>query len=198
MFYHINEIFYSIQGEGTYTGTPCIFIRLAGCNLSCVWCDTLHKSKYFEEEEWILHELARYACDKVVLTGGEPLTQNLDPLLVALRLAGYSIHLETNCTLPLPSIGFDWVVVSPKSIEGLDFKTLDQANDIKIVCGSEYWKELVDTIGKRYRGEKNLYLMPLDLKSRENEHFAALAYDYVKANPWWKFCAQIQKYYNFK
>ena len=201
MFYYINEIFYSIQGEGSWVGTPVIFIRLAGCNLSCKWCDTLHNPKYFEEEEWILHELAQYPCNKVVLTGGEPLNQNLDPLLAALHFAGYSIHLETNCTLPLPSIAFDWIVASPKYIEGLNFQTLDQANDIKIVCGSEYWKELTEVVNKKYKkckGKKHLYLMPLDLKSRENDYFIATAYDYVKANPWWKLCAQIQKYYNFK
>lgn len=112
MKYPIVEVFSSIQGEGLYTGAPAGFIRLAGCNLSCTFCDTGKEAK---EELSSKDIIARLNPDIqiVVLTGGEPTIHDLTELVRALRVLNYNVHLETNGTRPLPS-GLTWTSVSPK------------------------------------------------------------------------------------
>lgn len=99
--YRINEIFYSIQGEGTWTGMPAIFIRFSGCNLKCSWCDTdFKKSKLYSLND-IMDELAEIPCRDVVLTGGEPMLQTDERLLSRLVLH-HRVHVETNGTIAIP------------------------------------------------------------------------------------------------
>lgn len=109
-------IFKSIQGEGFYIGTPCTFIRLYGCNLRCKWCDTkyAYRGDHLElSEEFIAREVLRLEQPMVVITGGEPLVQNLTELME--RLFYMKVHIETNCT---KSPSKEWSpthwVVSPK------------------------------------------------------------------------------------
>jgi 7-carboxy-7-deazaguanine synthase len=95
----INEIFYSIQGESTFIGRPCVFIRLTACDLRCTYCDTEYA--FFEGHKRtlasILEEVRGHACNLVEVTGGEPLLQpNVHPLLTALADAGYEVLLETS------------------------------------------------------------------------------------------------------
>ena len=97
----VNEIFYSIQGESTYAGRPCVFVRLAGCNLRCAFCDT--KYAYDEGElteiDDIFDQVSSYQCPLVEITGGEPLIQSETPLLIhGLIEYGYKVLLETNGT----------------------------------------------------------------------------------------------------
>jgi 7-carboxy-7-deazaguanine synthase len=119
----ISEIFYSLQGEGVYAGLPMIFIRTQGCNLAelyggCVWCDTRYAQYSHQGEERsiaeILEEVEKYPALWVCLTGGEPLYQAeaVGELLSALKERGYRVEVETNGSLPLPSLeGADcWVV----------------------------------------------------------------------------------------
>lgn len=111
MKYPVVEVFSSIQGEGLYAGAPANFIRLAGCNLSCDFCDTDKEAKEELSTKEILERL-NPDIKIVVLTGGEPTTHHLCELISTLR-HGYRIHLETNGTHIVPS-GIDWVSVSPK------------------------------------------------------------------------------------
>ena len=74
----INEIFYSLQGEGFHTGTPAVFVRFSGCNLKCPFCDTHHEDGVMMTDEEILAEVAQYPATVVILTGGEPLPENID------------------------------------------------------------------------------------------------------------------------
>ncbi|TFG97814.1 MAG: radical SAM protein, partial [Calditrichales bacterium] len=94
----VNEIFYSLQGESTQIGRPCVFIRLTYCNLRCTYCDTQYA--FFEGNEMsvadILRSVETYQCRLVEVTGGEPLIQkNVLPLLTALCDGGYEVMLET-------------------------------------------------------------------------------------------------------
>lgn len=110
----ICEIFYSLQGESTFQGMPCIFIRLAGCNLRCAWCDTQysHAKGNPRSIASILKEIAQYPCKLVELTGGEPLWQEASiPLMETLLEQGYRVLLETNGSLDLSEVPPDVVKI---------------------------------------------------------------------------------------
>jgi organic radical activating enzyme len=127
------EIFYSIQGEGTHVGTPAVFIRLAGCNLNCRFCDTDYALKFVAPVEEIVAR-AREAggCPMVVLTGGEPLAQRgTADLIEALRRDGRRVHIESNGSIQLALPPDVWLAVSPK--ERLDPVMAARANEVKLI-----------------------------------------------------------------
>lgn len=133
--YRVNEIFYSLQGEGMWTGTPMVFVRLSGCNLRCPFCDTAHQEGRPISAPAILEEVRRVggACRIICLTGGEPLLQADEALIRTFADAGYSVHVETNGTCEAPE-GIDWITFSPK----LDFDPhgeirLQHADEVKVV-----------------------------------------------------------------
>jgi len=103
----VNEIFHSIQGESTLAGMPCVFVRLTGCNLRCVWCDTayaFHDGRSMTIDE-VVAAVERYACGLVEVTGGEPLLQpDAVPLLRELLRRGYRVMLETGGSLPIDDV----------------------------------------------------------------------------------------------
>lgn len=114
----VNEIFYSIQGESLYAGLPCVFVRLTGCNLRCVYCDT----RYAYDEgimmniKEILKEVEKYQCRLVEITGGEPLLQEYTPeLIFELLNSGYTVLLETNGSFNISRI-------DPRCIKIVDIK----------------------------------------------------------------------------
>ena len=103
----IHEIFYSIQGESTYSGLPCVFVRLSGCNLRCSYCDTRHAYEDGDElsEGRIIEEVARYPTGLVEITGGEPLLQpEVTSLITALADRRYKVLIETNGSLSLAGV----------------------------------------------------------------------------------------------
>ena len=144
--YDLVEIFESLQGEGRNTGRPCVFIRFAGCNLQCPWCDTDVKRKFSASLDEILEELGQYRAKSVILTGGEPTIQKEMPELVAaLKKAGYWIGVETNGTNDADWLGFvDYVACSPK-MEFEDFigsgkdsaSPLREADEVRVVASDE-------------------------------------------------------------
>jgi 7-carboxy-7-deazaguanine synthase len=114
----INELFYSIQGESTYAGRPCVFIRTTGCHLRCEWCDTAHA--FYEGEEMaldaVIEQVRAYGCPLVELTGGEPLLQRETPMLVTRLLNdGYTVLVETSGSL-------DIRLLDPRAIVIMDIK----------------------------------------------------------------------------
>lgn len=103
----VNEIFHSIQGESTHAGRPCVFVRLTGCNLRCVWCDTayaFHEGEALSLEE-VLGRVRGYGCDLVELTGGEPLLQpGAVELMRELLAQGFEVLVETGGSLPIDDV----------------------------------------------------------------------------------------------
>ena len=172
----INEIFYSIQGEGNWTGTPMVFIRFSGCNLQCDFCDTNHMPFQLMSIADILAEINMYSCRHVCLTGGEPGLQVTKELINALHRQGRIVHIETNGTKELPS-GIDWVTVSPKMNEII----LKKADEIKIVYQGQ------DVSGWEKFQAKHYYLQPCSCRNT-NE-----VIDYIKKHPKWKLSLQTQK-----
>ena len=193
--YRINEIFFSLQGEGFHAGKPAVFVRFAGCNLACPFCDTDFSVSREMTAEEIAQEVA--GCGEpriIVLTGGEPALQVDEAFLDALRRrVPVPIHIETNGTRPLPA-GIDWVTCSPK--QGSEV-VLKQADEVKVVftetasdAGSGGWtaaERLVepwrDTITATH-----YFLQPC---SCANE---ALVAAYILAHPWWRLSLQMHKY----
>ena len=103
----INEIFYSLQGEGYHTGIPAIFVRFSGCNMKCSFCDTLHEDGIMMSDEEIISEVVKYPASMVVLTGGEPGLWIDESLVDALHNEGKYVCVETNGTCVLPG-NVDW------------------------------------------------------------------------------------------
>ena len=128
------EIFYSVQGEGTWTGTPAVFVRLAGCNLSCAFCDTDYALKFFASVEEVVARVRAEGgdCPMVILTGGEPLAQRATRgLIEALRADGRHVHIESNGTLVTELPADVWLTVSPK--ERLAPAMARRANEAKLI-----------------------------------------------------------------
>jgi len=115
---HVNEIFYSIQGESTHAGCPCVFVRLTGCNLRCRWCDTEYA--FYEGRKMTIAEVAEivegYHCNLVEITGGEPLLQQSVYLLIdALLNAGHTVMIETSGAVDVSGL-------DPRVIKIMDLK----------------------------------------------------------------------------
>lgn len=180
----INEIFYSIQGEGAFTGTPAIFIRFSGCNLKCDFCDTLHQSYKEMSVKEIIQEMKKYPAKHIVLTGGEPTMQVTDEFLAQIKKHGYFIQIETNGTNFIESEDVDWVTCSPKYKEPV----LDKVDELKVVYQEQDMSQY-DHIEAGYR-----YLQPCDTKNEEaNKKNIQATIDYIMAHPEWKLSLQTQK-----
>lgn len=182
----INEIFYSLQGEGHYAGTPAVFVRFSGCNLKCPFCDTdFHSFREMSIPE-ILREISVYPARRVILTGGEPTLQLTASFMNALHEAGYTIHIETNGTNELPAPA-DWVTCSPKSTAKSNLQSIDE---LKIV----YQGEDDDPSQFLSIPAGEYYLQPCDMGDPDrNRHILEAAIDYVKANPQWRLSLQTHK-----
>ena len=114
------EVFYSLQGEGLRTGQATVFVRLAGCNLACDFCDTDFRVQETYTPDELVTEIGRVGggCRWVCFTGGEPTLHDLQPVCDALHALGYRLQMETNGTRPRPEWGLDHVTVSPKQPQG--------------------------------------------------------------------------------
>ena len=161
----VTEIFFSIQGEGTRAGRPCVFVRFTGCDLRCTYCDTayaFHGGRDMTRDE-ILAEVARHPSKLILLTGGEPLLQHELPVLARDLLArGYEVTIETHGQRPLDALPREVVrivdVKTPDSGEvTTDFAYLDALaahDEVKFVVGSEDdWRWSLDVI-RRHRLEE--------------------------------------------
>ena len=138
MTYDLVEVFESLQGEGRNTGRPCVFVRLAGCNLRCPWCDTDVARRFSLPLDGLLAEIGQYRPKSVVLTGGEPtLAAGMPELVAALKERGYWIAVETNGTNDADWLQFaDYVACSPKA-EFPDALRLPRADEVRVVASSE-------------------------------------------------------------
>jgi len=139
------ELFYSVQGEGAWTGTPAVFVRLAGCNLACTFCDTDYALRFIASVAEIVAQVREIGgdCPMVVLTGGEPLAQAETPALIAaLRADGRRVHIETNGTIDVALPPDVWLTVSPK--ERLHPAMAARADEAKLIVDGRVPAEWVD------------------------------------------------------
>lgn len=165
----INEIFKSIQGESTYQGLPCTFIRFSGCNLNCSYCDTNHQSYIEMEENEIIKEVDKKNCELIEITGGEPLLQEgVYNLIDKLLDKGYQVLVETNGSLPIDKI-------NPNAIRIIDIKCPDsnmseymdwnnlykikKEDQIKFVISSKNDYDWAKSIIKKYNLNKKVEVL---------------------------------------
>jgi 7-carboxy-7-deazaguanine synthase len=170
------EIFSSIQGEGAHTGTPAVFVRLAGCNLNCAFCDTDYAVRFFASVSDVVARVRAVGgdCPMVVVTGGEPFAQaECVELIAALGADGRRVHIESNGTIATALPTSAWLTVSPK--ERLDDAMAARANEAKLIVDGRVPYEWIE----RFPPGVPIFLQPEGNK-RAN---VALAFDAVRAHP---------------
>ncbi len=188
----VNEIFYSLQGEGRFTGTPAVFVRLSGCNLACDFCDTDHAGGVEMTEDQILAEVLSHAACHVVITGGEPTLWLTLPLLAKLRAAGRYVQIETNGTVAVGREmleNIDWVTCSPKLAAAPKIERIDE---LKVVYDGD--DSLVDLMGGLVPDAVCRCLQPCDrYDAALNAANLKGAVDYVLRHPEWRLSLQTHK-----
>lgn len=188
------EEFYSIQGEGFYQGHAAYFIRLAGCDVGCVWCDVKEswdagKHEKIEIEE-IVNSAANSGTSIAVITGGEPAMYNLEALTESLHKKNIRTHIETSGAYPLTG-SWDWVCLSPKKFKAPLPSVYPQAHELKVVVFNKSDFEWAEKEALRVPSGCELFLQPEWSKGKE---MLPLIIEYVKKNPKWKISLQIHKY----
>lgn len=193
----VNEIFYSLQGEGYNTGTASVFIRLSGCNLRCTFCDTRHEEGTIMSLPEIVEQVMHYPqAPLIVLTGGEPSLWIDDDFVMGLKqLTGKRIAIETNGTHPLPH-GIDWVTLSPKTGLGDSGDVpvvLTRCDELKVVYLGQDLAQY-NTIKASHR-----YLQPCWVNDKEQRLSNMRAtVQAVLDNPQWRLSLQTHRILDIK
>lgn len=188
------EDFYTLQGEGAHTGKASYFLRVGGCDVGCYWCDVkeswnpnLHPLTEIEE---IIRRAVPAPSKTIVLTGGEPLMYNLNPLCDGLHREGLSIHLETSGSHPF-SGSFEWICLSPKRKSPPLDEIFPLASELKVIIFDEsdfFWAE---ENAAKVSPSCQLFLQPE--WSRMKEVVPSII-EYVMQHPQWKISLQTHKY----
>ncbi|NGN96935.1 7-carboxy-7-deazaguanine synthase QueE [Grimontia sp. S25] len=215
--YNVNEIFETIQGEGTFTGVPSVFVRLQGCPVGCPWCDTRQTWDTLPADErdfgtiiakngdsplWtkvtaeeiLTHLQSSYHAKHVVITGGEPCMFDLLPLTSLLESNGYRCQIETSGTYAVKATSNTWVTVSPKiNMRGklpVLGEALARANEIKHPVGTESDIEKLEELLKGIDlSDKEVALQPISQKERATKLCIETC---IKKN--WRLSIQTHKY----
>jgi 7-carboxy-7-deazaguanine synthase len=198
----INDLFWTLQGEGRWTGRRALFVRMPFCNYDCPWCDTEYNSyKNFSEEEFVnfcKKESARFA----VITGGEPTLHKDTPRVIALlKKMNFFIACETNGSFPIPE-GIDFPTVSPKQFTQGKHEPFFVHNDV--FSKAKEWKYVVDThfdfaiLDKHNRewAKDNKIEYSLSPEFSQMEENVKKIIAYIQIHPHWKLSLQTHKWIN--
>ena len=191
----IMESFYTIQGEGFYKGSAAYFIRIAGCDVGCHWCDVKESWDSDLHPIYSIQKIVQKAkqCSKmVVITGGEPLMWNMDPLTELLKENNLKIHIETSGSNKLTGI-WDWICLSPKKRKSPLAEVYKKANELKIIVFNKHDLKYAEEQAKKVSKNCMLYLQP---EWEKREEMIPLIVDYVMNNTKWKISLQTHKYLN--
>ena len=190
--FRINNIFYSLQGEGHNTGRAAVFVRFAGCNLRCSFCDTEFNTFREMSDEDVLAAIRNYPSRFVVLTGGEPTLQVDESFVDLLHQQGYEVAMESNGTRQAPQ-NLDWLTVSPK--EGGIWNVEEgkrMPDEIKVVF-DEHTAEKLSSFHLP-PSIFHLYLQPCDTgDAARNKVITQACVEYIKAHPQWRLSLQTHK-----
>lgn len=187
------ETFHSVQGEGSWTGTNAFFIRLAGCDVGCPWCDTKHSWNARRHPHHTIADLVSEAKSVnpaiVVITGGEPLMHDLSALSTGLKAVGLRVHLETSGAHPFSGC-FDWVTFSPKQSKPPHESVYPHVNELKIVVTSPADLEWAEHYAAKIPAPAAQFLQP-EWGSPDSY---ALIFEYVLRHPTWRISLQTHKF----
>lgn len=175
--YRVNEIFYSLQGEGYHTGTPAVFLRFSGCNRRCPFCDTDFEAYTPMSAAEIARACAAFPARHLVATGGEPLLQLDSDLLRHLKAEGFYVQIETNGSLPVPP-EVDWVTCSPKDAPW----KVDRVDELKVVFQGQDVEYLTDIFRTPHR-----FLQPCSGANIPQ------TVEYILNHPHWRLSLQTHK-----
>jgi len=189
------ESFYTLQGEGYHKGSAAYFIRIGGCDVGCHWCDV--KESWDAERhpptpiDQIVSSAKSYS-DTVVVTGGEPLMWNMDPLCQALHQLEIQIHIETSGAYPVTG-SWDWFCLSPKKNKLPIDQAYACADELKMIIYNKDDFKFAEQQAERVGAECKLFLQP---EWSRREKLMPLIVEYVLQNPRWKASLQTHKYMN--
>jgi len=190
------EHFYTLQGEGAYSGQAAYFVRLGGCDVGCVWCDV--------KESWdadahphmtvadIVSTAAQHPGRIVVITGGEPSMHDLRPLTQALKAAGFRTHIETSASSPL-SGELDWVTLSPKKFKAPLPENMHWAHELKIIVFNKSDFKWAEDYAAQVGPDCKLYLQP---EWDKRDQVTPMIIEYIQQHPQWQLSLQTHKYLN--
>ncbi len=189
------EEFYTIQGEGFHTGTAAYFIRVGGCDVGCHWCDVkeswnaaLHPPTHINQ----IVKNAKIYAGTVVVTGGEPLTWDMNPLTQLLRSHGMRVHIETSGAYPL-SGQWDWICLSPKKLKAPTQAVYENAHELKVIIHNKHDFIFAEEQAEKVNSNAILFLQP---EWSKRDEMTPMIVDYVMNNPKWRISLQTHKYLN--
>lgn len=190
------ESFYTIQGEGAYSGFAAYFIRLGGCDVGCVWCDVkeswdikAHPKRQVDE---MVDEAVKSGAKIAVITGGEPAMHDLGILTSRLRESGLRTHIETSGAHPISGT-WHWICFSPKKFKAPLEETYMMADELKVVVYNKHDLQWAETHAAKVRKDCQLYLQP---EWDRTEIVMPMIVDYVKRHPKWRISLQTHKFLN--
>jgi len=188
------ESFYTIQGEGFFSGSPAFFIRLGGCDVGCHWCDTkdswdIEKFPLVTIDE-IIDQVIESKANIAVITGGEPLMHNLKPLTLALKRQNIKVHLETSGAYPL-SGEWDWICLSPKKFLPPLEDILEKANELKVIIYNKDDFKWGENYRTQVTSSCKLYLQP---EWGQTDLMIDQIKCHIQENPDWMLSVQTHKY----
>lgn len=194
--YPLMEHFYTIQGEGFHQGRAAYFLRLAGCDVGCVWCDVKESWDKNAHPETSIGQMLDWIkstpAELVVITGGEPFMYDIAPLIQLLQTNGLSVNIETSGAYPVTG-NPDWICVSPKKFKAPNATTLPKADELKVVIFHKSDFEWAEKHAASVGASCKLYLQPEWEKAQE---MTPLIVEYVKQHPKWGISLQTHKYIN--
>ncbi len=188
------EHFYTLQGEGRYSGQASYFIRLGGCDVGCTWCDVKESWDATKHPQVTLENIVNVVrvsgSPIAVITGGEPLMHNLTGLTEQLKSIGVRTHIETSGAHPL-SGSWDWICLSPKKFKAPLEEVIKRANELKVVVYNKSDFEWAEKYAALVPPDCLLYLQPEWSKASVMN---SLIVSYIKENPKWIFSSQSHKF----
>lgn len=196
VLYPVMEHFYTLQGEGKYTGNAAYFIRLGGCDVGCVWCDVkeswdadVHPKMSVSE---LIETIATFPVKHIVITGGEPAMYDLNPLVNTLKVNGYYVAIETSGAHPLQG-QVDWYTFSPKKFKEPVKEAYSKASELKVVIYHKSDFNWALDHAQKVHSDCLLYIQP---EWSKQERLLPDIIAFVKEHPNWKLSLQTHKYLN--
>jgi 7-carboxy-7-deazaguanine synthase len=191
--YPVMEHFYTIQGEGIHTGKAAYFIRLAGCDVGCWWCDVKDSWKTDNHPAVTVRELVKAAkesgTDMVVITGGEPLLHDLNALTVRLKQEKFKIHIETSGSSPVTG-HLDWITLSPKRFKKPKDEIFPYVDELKVIVLTKKDLKWAEENAAKCPAHAKLLLQP----EWDTPKSMPIIVDYVKEHPEWQISLQTHKF----